>query len=343
MSEYIDTKKDLREVLREEQNGLQSLEPARRRFASLNDFYTGVTTDGSEADIDKFVERDSAGNVVKIFGGKGGLWWMGSRKLFKYPFQTTKIIWDTRTGRSQYVGFEGGMSIQPNFAAFWLTEANLWCFTGNGVASAMLNVENFLPADYNSAYHVYSVKLNRNNVLYWVDSDLVAVFLLGLHTDIPSWDGNPPYAIYGNKAIYCASHYMIGMEVGNLPVTLQPHPNTPGVADGDPITPLTLPVYRESTNVKWNGLATGGVTQTSHPLPIWGYSRKTLAFQSSAAGTLDIQVYAGGDWRSYDTPGLTANKLLSYNFPQEMQYPIMRLVYEPVDADTIACGELFLA
>jgi len=107
--------------------------------------------------------------------------------------------------------------------------------------------------------------------------------------------------------------------------------------------PLNLPLYNEDTETKWSNLDTNGNTQTSHPVPIWGYPNRTLYFESDAAGTLDIEIYVGGGWQVYDSPSVTANELLSYNLPAEMQAPLMRCVYTPTDSDTITYSEVHLA
>jgi len=221
-----------------------------------------------------------------------------------------------------------------------------------------IEITDLLPTDYGSAYHNYWIEGNRGTKFLYVDSELIAVFVTGVEDNLPKWENSEPYALTsfpmeGEEYYY---KYEINADkeftweapsIGESGEGLKDPPSgaTPcmGWFAGDPHPPKTLKLYNENTSTKWEGLATGGAVQTSHPIPTNGYPRKTLYFQSDAAGTLDIEVYAGGGWRVYDSPTISANELEVYEFPQESQFPIMRCVYTPTDDDTIAYGEVDLA
>lgn len=60
-------------------------------------------------------------------------------------------------------------------------------------------IDHFLPADYNTADHLYGLKVNKNQVWWFIDYKLVAVFLFNVPEGNPEWHAegakNPPYAL----------------------------------------------------------------------------------------------------------------------------------------------------
>jgi len=104
--------------------------------------------------------------------------------------------------------------------------------------------------------------------------------------------------------------------------------------------PYRWVVCTEGTNTRWVGLTTSD-TVTSAPIPIGGYSNKTFLFQSNAAGTIAIEVYAGGGWREVVSETVTANSLWDYVL--NLEVPIARMKYTPAGSDTIAVAECNLS
>jgi len=204
-----------------------------------------------------------------------------------------------------------------------------------------------LPGDYDSAENTYRLFRNRGQSWLTIGNELRAVILDGVPEDLPTWENDPPYALgslnenMGSEFSFKTVARSTNEKEFTFPLTTEE--TCFGMFQGQPTPPRQFPLYNENTDTKWSSLATGGSVQTSHPIPIWGYPNKTLYFEADAAGTLDIEVYVGGGWRVYDSPSITANELLNYTFPAEMQAPIMRCVYTPTDADTIAYGEVDVA
>jgi len=221
-----------------------------------------------------------------------------------------------------------------------------------------IEITDLLPADYGSAYHNYFIEGNKGTKFLYVDSELVAVFVTGVEDNLPKWENSEPYALTSfpmeGAEYYYKYEFKADKEftweapsIGEDGKGLKDAPSgaTPcmGWFAGDPHPPKTMKIHNENTSTKWEGLDTGGAVQTSHPIPTNGYPKKTLYFQSDAAGTLDIEVYAGGGWRVYDSPTIAANELEVYEFPQEAQFPIMRCVYTPTDDDTITLAQVSLS
>jgi hypothetical protein len=68
--------------------------------------------------------------------------------------------------------------------------------------------------------------------------------------------------------------------------------------------------YFKQAGVDWNGKSISA-GDTTDELPTLGYSQKTFYFLSNVSGVLTIQVKEpDGDWRTYDTPNVTAGVLL---------------------------------
>ena len=211
-----------------------------------------------------------------------------------------------------------------------------------------------LPSDYDTAENHYRIFRYKGGWWFTINNTLRAVILDGVPEGTPTWENNPPYAL-GSITESMGKEFQFKTKVSDRSdepdyetgdaFTFELSSKRPlfGLWSGQPTPPRQFALYNENTSTRWSGLATGGSVQTSHPVPIWGYPNKTLYFESDAAGTLDIEVYVGGGWRVYDSPSITANELLSYNLPAEMQAPIMRCVYTPTNADTIAYGEVHLA
>lgn len=276
-----------------------------------------------------------------------------SKMAYKYPLLSTRFVQlPDLTGfpnaTQVWIGFENGSGGGTGLACFLYIldtgveyiRAVMW---GNfGQANRYVDITALCP-NYKTTQHRYSLHLTRSMAIYYYDINPVAFGLITPPNYSFASIVGPPYALFcvdnPVSPIQCALFEARGM-YNALTVNLPPYGFR--VSDGEPTPPMQIPVYTTGTSTKWAGLATN-VQVTSHPIPIWGYSRKTLGFQSNAAGTLVIQIYAGGAWRTYDTPAIVAGTLLSYHFPQEMQYPIINLIYTPVGADTIAVAEVNLA
>ena len=105
--------------------------------------------------------------------------------------------------------------------------------------------------------------------------------------------------------------------------------------------PRTFRLYSTGTNTLLAGLAVNPDV-TSHPIPTFGYSSKTLMFRASGAGTLSIQVLTqANNWREYDTVPVTANTLISYII--EGDAVLARTVFTPTTPPaTISDAEVIM-
>jgi hypothetical protein len=100
------------------------------------------------------------------------------------------------------------------------------------------------------------------------------------------------------------------------------------VSDGKEIVPLALPLYLDDTDTALAGYSITSGSVTSHPIPTFGYTRKTIYLMASQGGTLEVQVFTlTGNWRTYDTVSTPANTLLSYTLDDEAI--LSRAVFTP--------------
>ncbi|MHA1262696.1 MAG: hypothetical protein ACTSSA_11515 [Candidatus Freyarchaeota archaeon] len=273
-----------------------------------------------------------------------------TRKVYSYPlvvFRTPLFSMPLDTGVQIFLGLVAGDTLQTPSACLH-QDGGITNFHVYVEGTASMTVTSLLPANYDTGYNRYAIKLNKCNAELFINGVLRAVALFGLPNGIPSWQDTEPYCLRGsvNAPIHSALPALINLKTSIGQEATFPMPSNRQVfayLPGDPLPPRQFPVYNENSSTKWSNLATGGNTITSHPIPVWGYPNKTLYFMADAAGALDIEVYVGGGWRVYDSPTLTANKLLVYSFPAEMQAPVMRLVYDPTDADTIVLAEVDMA
>jgi len=329
------------------QDGLQSVDRAFREGRSLNNFYRGfVTPPGGGAEV---LDMDTYCTLagITIPAGYRHLQF-SSRTHRMYPsvsfltqLSVSALTPDLLFEFLVWSGTEGFPAVEFG------THGDAAAFnTGRAGFPHLLGVTDLLPADCNTARHLYTIKVSRSMSELWIDENIVAVCLHDLPEAIPDWDNNPPYALGSSEIVIAGGSLRVGVILDNngdtalLPLNI--FHGRIGLTDGDPTPPRQYPLYTESTATEWKGLATA-IAVTSHPVPVWGYPRKTLVFQANAAGNLDIQVYSGGGWRSWVPGGITlvANQFEVYNLNGEV--PIARCIYTPVGADTITLAEWYLS
>ncbi len=278
-----------------------------------------------------------------------GKWLMAySKKAWSYPALAFECIWPTLGSPNlcALVKLEEGPRGRLSRHGLDMITNHFSISAGAGDQRVRIDIENLLPADYNTATHLYGLKLNKCNLEAFIDDKLAGVVLMGLPEPIPVWENCLPYAVGSSASTLLAMKSLIGIHLeptGAMPsYTLGIRWGIDQVVcnDGDPLPPRQYVLYSENTATKWNGITTS-TTVTSHPLPIWGYKNKTLHLQSNASGVVDVQIYVGGGWRTLTNLNLVANELTTYSIT--IDAPIARCVYVPIGTDTITVAELYLS
>ncbi|MFC1912149.1 hypothetical protein ACFLXG_03235 [Chloroflexota bacterium] len=315
---------------------------------NLNDFFVGVLNKEKEslkADINEVWDADG----LTCPGDQSHLL-LTSKAHFLYPVLGINHIFPTFTELGKNA-LSVGICIDTA-TDLWKCELSEYdsafrLLAGTDPVVRNLEITDLMPVDFaTNPRNEYHMKLEQNRVSLFINAKLKAVILFGIQEDIPIYSNTEPYAIgsvpsqipFVRQPLYIN---LSSFEGGFDTIWDIPAPNTGewrmAFSEGQPSGPLMLPVYIEKTTTKWTELSTSGTLLVSHPVPIWGYQNKTLFFQADKAGTLTIQIYVGGDWRTIDTPRVMANILLQYDLTIEA--PIARCIYEPESNDIIAAAE----
>jgi hypothetical protein len=192
-----------------------------------------------------------------------------------------------------------------------------------------------LPADYLTAKHYYCVKVNRGQAWFSIDGRIrgVVLFTGGAGVRRVLYDNSKPYTIY-IAPFYVPEVQPVLIELaaskGGKPAPISVEMGRGDVrwCEGDPQPPLSMPLYLVASDTLLAGYSVGSGSVTSHPIPTFGYSSKTLYFMANQPGTLEIQSFLlSGNWRTYDTVSVPANTLLSYRVDDEVL--LARAIFTP--------------
>jgi len=332
------TDDEVKEVLKINDDALQSIGFGNKQGKSWNDFFYGSGNLGRKIDIDNYISSDG----TKFILHEGERWVdITSRAVFSWPVLHYWGVLPTNKSIHEYL-IALWQNTEQTGIHFYTMYNTDWCF--NLIRYPYFNqitVKSLLPADYDSAEHWYTIKVNKCNTELWCDNSLLAIILYDLPEEIPTYSDKHPYAIRS------ACELMPGaMQIGLLfdnegkPATIPFNFNKLTFYEGDPLPPRQYAIYTENSSTKWAG-NTFDSTVTSHPIPVWGYPKKTFLFQSNAAGTIAIEVYAGGGWREVVSETVTANELWDYVLNLEVS--IARMKYTPTNSDSITVAECNLS
>jgi len=342
MATTINSDRMIKDALKENSDGLQSIQLENRLGRSLNSFFNArrrIAGTQTRIDVDTYWTDDGlvlpANTSIAIY----------SRATFLNPILGMRIRLEAPSSGSNLIGFEPGSYYPIGYTALRYTADVAQLLVVGGDTGILLRVDSLLPSDFRTARHVYVLKVNKCNVELFCDESLVGIILTGLPEAIPTWENNPPYSI-GSNNLRALGRWTFLLEPDNGTAAEFSYPIRAGendivATDGPELPPRQYAVYNENSSTKWSSLATNGATQTSHPIPVWGYANKTIYVKADAAGTLEIQAYIGGGWQVYDSIVLTANELEAYYMSAIV--PIIRLVYEPTNNDTISLAEVYMA
>lgn len=268
-----------------------------------------------------------------------------SRRAFLYPqlmayvkLPTLSLV-GNETDILYHLGLEHGSMIFNGIAGFYLRTATdysnrLFVIVGSLQGWRSLNIDAVKPADFSTAYHMYRVIVTRNLVLFFIDYRLRAVAVQCLQGgNMVVRENVPPYSIIlvpqlPSSLTAFTELFTNRTQVAPSDITVPLSPYGFRVSDGKEIAPLALPLYLDNSDTTLAGYSITSGSVTSHPIPVFGYNRKTLYFTASQSGTLEVHVYTlTGNWRTYDSISIPANTLLSYTIDDEAV--LARVVFTP--------------
>jgi hypothetical protein len=270
-----------------------------------------------------------------------------SRRAFMYPNLIARVKFPSlslvgnETHMCYYLGIENGSAGYNGIASFLLkthaTYTNrLLISIGTLDGSLELNIDASKPADFDTAYHIYRVILTKNLVLFSIDGRLRAVAVQSLQGGYMKVKENVlPYSITLIPPMPATMTTLIELlaiartNIASADVIAPISPYRFRVNDGKDIIPIALPLYLDNTDTALAGYSISSGSITSHPIPVFGYSEKTIYFMASQSGTLNIEVYTlSGNWRTYDSITIPANTFYAYKMTGNAV--LARVVFTPI-------------
>lgn len=236
-----------------------------------------------------------------------------------------------------WLGFEDGHVAGTGLIGFRFSASpadppNVWIGSMPDSDKVVITV----PADYQTALHVYTIKLSRSMISFYIDKTPVAFGLITPNSKFTAILG-PPYALLSTQCPVSPSLPIFIEAIGHgtcaglcegVELKFQISPLMVRVTDGDPNPPMVFRLYDAGTNDLFTSLTIAAGSETSHPFPIHGFQQKTINFRASEQGTLSIEVLEQTDnWREYDTMGITQDTVKSYSI--EGEAVLARVVYTP--------------
>jgi hypothetical protein len=258
-----------------------------------------------------------------------------SKRAFNYGQISVKTKLPNMTGYPSnawiFFGFESGWAAGTGIAAFkWDAFNRLWALlaTPFWYKQRLVDVTSMLPTDYQTNYHIYTVKLNKNMAVFYIDNMVVAYSLITPNSFINAISP-PPYGLFSIETDIASSQLAL-IEIGGRGMTLNldlPYYNV-RVNDGDPLPPQVIKLYQAGTNTLLANLSISSGSVSSHPIPTFGYGKKTLYFMADQSGTLLIEVLTQtNNWRTYDSVSVLASTLKIY--PMAGDAVLARLTFTP--------------
>ncbi len=250
-----------------------------------------------------------------------------TRNSWQYPWGGVIAVIPTLapTGGFWPFGFEPGPGAGWGLIGFkWVN--NTFTVHCNGSQRA---ITSYLPANYDTAAHRYQVKVNQATVEYYIDDDLIAI---GIKGDVGAINiAGPPYEILGSgRKGFIEAPAFIERALATEVYQYYLDPRHFTAMSGDAIPPRTYRFYETGTETLFTDSTITALeaTITSHPFPIISYQDKTINFRASEQGTLSVEIYKlAGNWREYDTMGITQDKVKTYSI--EGEGVLARVVYTP--------------
>jgi hypothetical protein len=238
-----------------------------------------------------------------------------------------------------YFGLENGSEMFSGIASFRLetttTYSNRLRVEIGLKPPLALNIDVAKPADFDTAYHNYSILCAKNLVLFIVDGRLRAVAIQASPdiSYIAVYDSVLPYSIAIIPPLPERLSFLLEY-IDDRSVELDSDLELPfriygvRISEGKEIIPLSLSLYELFSDTVLRGYSISSGYVISHPVPTWGYEKKTIYFMADQAGTLDIQTYHWSrSWRIYDSISVPANTLVKYRI--EDPALLARVVFTP--------------
>ena len=212
---------------------------------------------------------------------------------------------------SLYFGFElgaGGIWGVATWQYAKYTSNRLFVSVGGtGAYSTQMEQTISLPSNYLTAKNYYWVKINKHQIWFGINGKIRAIAILAKSgVSQLLYNNTQPYTIFITPFyIPETQHALIELAAikGGAYVGASASIGWSDYrfAEGDPIPPLTLPLYIEcqDTVLASQSISSGSIT--SHAIPTFGYKEWELLIDANQDFTVQLQ-YLGlsGNWRTFD-------------------------------------------
>jgi len=281
------------------------------------------------------------------FTAIAGGWAAYSKQAYKYPVLSFRTMLPTidNNGESIWFGFENDSSIGTGLASFiylrTLGVEELQTAIGGNFDFGGPHITAALPVDYKTVNHNYTVVVMRGIVEFYIDNDLVSVGIFSPNLDFTTI-AYPPYAIFNQPAPISPDLTTIIENAATVDFPLIPWGMR--VSSGDPRPSRIYRLYDAGTTDLFTSLTIAAGTETSHPLPVFGFESRTFHFRADEDGAINIEILTQEDnWRTYspDAGGNTESNYTAdelWSFVMTGDAVLARLTFDPdvypCDVDT---------
>jgi len=210
-----------------------------------------------------------------------------------------------------WIGFELGGGLLYGIASWRyvkFTTNKLFAHVGGSGNYYSVEQTISLPSNYLTAQHAYWVKVNKHQVWYGIDNRIRAIAILaksGISQQL--YNNTQPYSIFIMPNYIPETQHTL-LELGDFKKSgvlvggsVSMGWGSYRFAEGDPIPPLTLPLYIAGQDTVLAGQSISSGSITSHAIPTFGYKEWELLIDANQGFTVQLQ-YLGlsGNWRTFD-------------------------------------------
>jgi len=288
------------------------------------------------------------GEIVCPTGGAIAIYSKNTFNLVTFKTKLPRFEVDDQT---VFLGFEDGAAFaSTGGAAFLFLRSGgvhrLGAWVGAGWTVEEIDLTDALPADFDTALHVYAIQILEPWVEFYIDNVLVAIGINSPNLAFPGID-YPPYGIC--RAPTGFSHRQTTLiEAADSPgvgLTLPLSPFYVRVNNAPLRPPRVFRLYEEATKNLFAGKTVSAGTLTSHPVPVFGYEGKTIHFRADTNSVTDGLIIEAltqaGNWREMDSVTYVADDDWFCTLGHEAV--LIRRLYTPVSYPaTVAEGEVVL-
>jgi len=198
-------------------------------------------------------------------------------------------------------------------------------YAGGQFSYSELDITAALPANAKTVAHTYGVAILKPWTEFYID-EIPRAFGINSPNLAFTAINYPPYAIFRANSAFSTQQLALLEITSAVTVPLSPHDFR--LSHISELPPRVFRLYDAGTTTLFAGLTIAAGSETSHPVPTFGYQGKTINFRASEQGTLSLEVLKEtNNWREYDTMGITQNKVKTY--PIEDEAVLARVVYTP--------------